>query len=329
MDFLRRHRLILLYVGISVLVFLTIIYFFWVRPNQQLNASKALLQPKEFIELKNSIRVGVAQAIGGAALLIGLFFTWRNLRLSQETAERNREIAQEGQITERFTKAVEQLGNKESMATRLGGIYALERIAKDSERDHWPIMEILTAYVRETAPLKGIEEPVPQTIEEAARTLSLPLNDVQAIIRILSRRMRSYEKDPDQRLYLFRVDLRRYSLINAHLENAYLGQSHLELSSLKNAHLERAILYKAHLEYTILAGTHLEETNLKESFLQGARIIDTHFEGAIFDGAHLEGVDLSFAIGLTQAQIDSARTDEKTLLPKGLHLPKLLDRKAE
>ena len=40
------------------------------------------------------------------------------------------------------------------MAIRLGGIYALERIARDSEKDHGPIMEVLTAYVREKAPRK-------------------------------------------------------------------------------------------------------------------------------------------------------------------------------
>jgi hypothetical protein len=34
------------------------------------------------------------------------------------------------------------------MEVRLGGIYALERIARDSARDHWPIMEILTAYLQ-------------------------------------------------------------------------------------------------------------------------------------------------------------------------------------
>lgn len=37
----------------------------------------------------------------------------------------------------------------------LSGIYALERIAQDSKKDHWPIMEILTAYVRENAQWKG------------------------------------------------------------------------------------------------------------------------------------------------------------------------------
>jgi hypothetical protein len=35
---------------------------------------------------------------------------------------------------------------------RLGGIYALERIARDSESDHWAVMEVLTAFVREQPP---------------------------------------------------------------------------------------------------------------------------------------------------------------------------------
>ena len=60
------------------------------------------------------------------------------------------QVAQEGQITERFTRAIEQLGS-EKMAIRLGGIYALERIANDSDKDYWPIIETLTAYVRERA----------------------------------------------------------------------------------------------------------------------------------------------------------------------------------
>src|SRR3954471_6413642 len=40
----------------------------------------------------------------------------------------------------------------DKLAARLGGIYALERIARESKRDHWPIMETLTAYVRTYAP---------------------------------------------------------------------------------------------------------------------------------------------------------------------------------
>jgi hypothetical protein len=70
------------------------------------------------------------------------------------------DLSREGQITDRFTKAIEQLGAldrtmdqtgnpRPKLSVRLGGIYALERIARDSEKDEWPILEILTGYVRE------------------------------------------------------------------------------------------------------------------------------------------------------------------------------------
>jgi len=66
------------------------------------------------------------------------YIAWRNLKATQEK-----------QVAERFSKAVEQLGNK-NIHTRLGGIYALEQIAKDAEEKYyWQVMETLTAYVRE------------------------------------------------------------------------------------------------------------------------------------------------------------------------------------
>jgi hypothetical protein len=42
---------------------------------------------------------------------------------------------------------MDQLGSKE-IDVRLGGIYALERIARGSKEDHPQIVEVLTAYVR-------------------------------------------------------------------------------------------------------------------------------------------------------------------------------------
>ena len=92
-------------------------------------------------------QVTVVQIITGLLVLVGLYWTSRRVLAAEENAR----VAQEGQITERFTKAIEQLGHDE-IAIRLGGIYALERIAKDSEKDHGSIMEVLTAYVREKAP---------------------------------------------------------------------------------------------------------------------------------------------------------------------------------
>ena len=81
------------------------------------------------------------------------FLLWRRIAVM----EKNVQVAHERQITERFTRAIEQLRQrheygKKILEIRLGGIYALERIAKDSKKDHWTIMEILTAYVRENSP---------------------------------------------------------------------------------------------------------------------------------------------------------------------------------
>jgi hypothetical protein len=43
---------------------------------------------------------------------------------------------------------VEQLGS-DKLEVRLGGIYSLERISKESPDDYWTVMENLTAFVRE------------------------------------------------------------------------------------------------------------------------------------------------------------------------------------
>ncbi len=74
-----------------------------------------------------------------------------NVKVSQESTAKNLEIAQEGLITERFSKAVELLGS-DKVDARLGGIYALERIARESKKDHWPIVEFYCLRARELSP---------------------------------------------------------------------------------------------------------------------------------------------------------------------------------
>ena len=82
----------------------------------------------------------------GAGLLAAgaLVFTARNYILSQRTFE----LTEQGQVTDRYTKAITQLGD-EKLDVRIGGIYALERVARDSERDHPTVMEVLAAFIRE------------------------------------------------------------------------------------------------------------------------------------------------------------------------------------
>jgi hypothetical protein len=129
---------------IAIFAACVILTLWWVPKEQVAPLRVAKVEPKEVFKAENDARVTLAQILGGFAVLIGLYFAWRNIAATNN----NLELAKEAQITERFTKAIDQLGSPQ-LELRLGGIYALERIARDSEKDHWPIMEILTAYVRE------------------------------------------------------------------------------------------------------------------------------------------------------------------------------------
>ena len=73
-------------------------------------------KPNHRIRLEKLIRTGIIQFAGGLAVAAGIFVGYHNLK-----------ILQDKHITERFAKAVEQLGN-ETSTVRLGGVFSLERI---------------------------------------------------------------------------------------------------------------------------------------------------------------------------------------------------------
>lgn len=128
--------------GLAV-VGLVALILLWKLPQRQIEQVQGL-EPKERFDRINEARKTLATILGGVVLLAGFFGTWQNLRVAQE----NLRVSQEGQITDRFTKAIEQLGAVDKdgnprLDVRLGRIYSLERIANDSEKDHWPIMEVL------------------------------------------------------------------------------------------------------------------------------------------------------------------------------------------
>jgi hypothetical protein len=201
------------FIALLAVAFLAAIgLFLWQAPVLRVAASREGLSAKDIIELENQRRATCVQIVGGAFALLLVYLTWRRI-----------EVAQEGQLTERFTRAIEQLGS-EKLEVRLGGIYALERIARDSPKDHWTIMEVLTAFVRERAPWLDDQPSSPGTEPPPLRT------DIQAILTVLGRRMRTHGKGEalPLALDLSRTDLRGANLGDAHLEGAILGGAHLE-----------------------------------------------------------------------------------------------------
>ncbi len=118
----------------------------------------------------------------------------------------------EGQTSERFTRAVEQLANKE-LDIRLGGIYTLGRIANVSKTHYEPALEVLTAFLREHArwqPDSGAPRgsaPVPPE-DAPCEPKPRPRADFQAAATVLGKRDRRHEPDEGYRLVLREVDLR-------------------------------------------------------------------------------------------------------------------------
>ncbi len=70
-----------------------------------------------------------------------------NETLQRQAANDARDRAVEQQITELYAKSVEQLGS-EKAPVRLGGLYALERLAQNNISQRQTIVNVLCAYLR-------------------------------------------------------------------------------------------------------------------------------------------------------------------------------------
>lgn len=244
------------------------------------SANARPLTVKEFLDLQNAYRVTYAQIIGGVILAIGAYLTWRTLQTNRET-----------QITNRFATAIELLGAERDdrspkIETRLGAIYALERLAHDSPRDHWTIVEILSAYVRENAPLNNLETPSIDSDCEPPK----PRSDIQAALTVLARRNGRSEKEHGQIIDLSKSYLDGVSLDDAHLEAVNFSEAHLSGADLAHASLMGADLSGADLRRVGLIGANLTGANLV-----GADLARAHLLGADLTGAGLVGTDLTRA----------------------------------
>ena len=237
----------------------------------------------------------LAGLIGVGALLA----FWLNSRVYR--------LTEQGHITERYTKAIEQLGGTE-LAVRLGGIYALERLAHDSpERDHPTVVEVLSAFVREESRKQGIRRQGHRTAQEAAEetdsmapvsdTKPRPMTDIQAAFTVLGRLPRS----PD----IPRGDLAEAQLSGARLEGANLSGAQFYEADLSWAELDGADLSGAQLVWANLEGAHLDNANLSDANLLGARLVGAHLDKANLSGAKLLGTNLSDA-HLTWANLSGA-----------------------
>jgi uncharacterized protein YjbI with pentapeptide repeats len=254
----------------------------WRLPETQLRGATSLTEfQREQLILE--ARKTNAQIVGGVALLLGFYFTWRNLRATEE-----------GKITERFTQAVNQLGS-DKIEQRVGGILALNRLAIDSKKDHAPVIELICTFLRHRERKQDEGEPyklpvgIPDDqITNLARSMqkttgwapSAP-EDVKAAAIVIQRNRLKIKKP--HTIDLSGADLRRVNLEGAILQKANLSHIYGEYLNLDGASLrgvnlsfsdlKMASLDKADLRGAWIGGTNFRWTELRKADLRGVKLI--------------------------------------------------------
>ncbi|MFJ9023417.1 pentapeptide repeat-containing protein [Streptomyces sp. NPDC102259] len=284
------------------------------------------------------MRTAILAMLAGALAVVGIIYTHRTLHQTRE-----------GQVTDRFTRAISHLASPQ-LVEQLGGIYALERIMRDSKKDHATIVEVLAGFIREHVPAPPLESSAQDRMRLARRRVRNPAprslapkkdvsdqnpeprpsEPVQAALAVLGRRPRD-RKEPF-RLDLARTDLRgaalpgsylRRAILNgAYLDNAHLGEADLREASLVKAHLDGAALNGAHLEGADMDGAQINDAFLNYASLENAQMSEsslahTRLIGAHLNQAHLNRTRLTGA-WLLEANLDGADLSQACLVGASL-----------
>lgn len=260
-------------------------------------------------------RASVLAALAGLGALVTISINYRNSHINAQalaTTQETFRITERGHLTERYTRAIEQLGSERD-AVRLGGIYSLEQLAVDSTRngDQATVVEVLSAFVRVHRPLghsAADDEAARLGLERAEESESLDVEsksmgrsgpdtalsdafpiDVQAAVTVLGR-------------LPTRLEVPRADLTGANLSNADLSDATLAGATIVGADLTRAKLTGADLR-----GADLSQANLTEATLNGVNLVAANLTLATLDSADLTNANL------TCATLASARLFEAVL----------------
>ncbi|MEW2624989.1 pentapeptide repeat-containing protein [Streptomyces sp. NPDC048106] len=293
------------------------------------------LAAAERLSAVNNVRATLLQAVGGVVVLFGAYATWRQLRVSQDGLK----ATWEGHVTDRFSRAVDQLGG-DKLDVRIGGVYALWRIADHSVRDREAVISIMAAYVRTHLPWPPQEpgSPAADASINAVRPLETRAADAQTALTCLG--VLGRERRPEW-LNLSLTDLRRADCDGLWLRGVNLDGACLAAASVYQVELSKASLIAADLRHAELGTSILRQVRGIEADLRGARLVkadlrdadfsradlreanlhkarahDAVFTGADLRMADLRGCDLGGA-DLSRAKLEGALASVLTVWPTG------------
>jgi len=261
--------------------------------------------PTKRVDWNSAARI----AVPGAALIAGIVAAviaghGHRTRLDELEATRD------ANVTDRYTKAIEQLGH-DNLSIRIGGIYALERIARDSSNDLPTICRVLEEHIRITAASIRAGGPDPGVLAPA---------DMHACFKTLARLSQLEGSTYD----LNRLDVSGIDLRDARLGGAELTSADLARADLTGADLTGALLIGAYLMYANLTDANLNRASLNLVDLTSADLNRANLAGANLTGANLTRAKLTEAnlsiVKLTGANLTRADLTDANLI--GANLPR-------
>lgn len=233
----------------------------------------------------------VVTAIGGIAIFWNIVLARRQMMIAQkqsETLQDQMRIAQNQIITELFSRAIEQLGHPQS-SVRIGAIYSLERIARDSSQDHCSVIEVIASYVRDRCVISS-KTPLESKTESG--------KDIDAAIAVLGKL--NARSGTSLVLNLKCSDLRGVDFDFGNFSKADLFRSQLS-----NGNFYETVLCQAKLEQTDLTAAKLRRADLRGANLTKANLSLTDLRECDLMQANLDRANFTGAWGLTVEQVQS------------------------
>ena len=250
----------------------------------------AQLRARSKIGVQPSARPDWAQRLTSVGSIATVAVAIAALLYTNQANVDQRRITEQGQITDRYGRAIEQIGN-DALDVRVGGIFALERVMRDSPPDQSTIVEVLTAFVRVHSAGR-VTPPTPKSVG-AERLMPAAPADIQAALTVIGRRDPRHDGKR-------RIDLSYANLYGADLSDANLAGAELEGADLTGATMYRADLTRAHLLAANLSFASCRWANFTD-----AGMVNSVLVNAFLYDANLTGADMAFA-DLTQAFLSGA-----------------------
>jgi uncharacterized protein YjbI with pentapeptide repeats len=284
--------------------------------------SKLLNAEKDLVKAKNDFSSSLAQSFGSLFFLLTGYLAWKNFKVAQENlkvVQKNLQISEDKQVSERFGKAVDHLGDG-TKELKLGGIYELQGIAQDSKEKYCiVIIKTLMGFVRESRQeISSEREIIPTYILTAIDVFLKLYNSLEekekSEVKLNLRGANFTNMILANEVNFTGFNLQRAKFNNADLTNANLSNTDLTGANFSNATLTKielkgVDLTGAKFDWAVFKGADLTDANLTKADLTGAR-----FEQAVFTNTDLTNADLTNADLRETIDLKSAKSIENSIL---------------